>query len=98
MDINLVYKKTTYEFDHKWLIFTWAHLGLNQGPPDYVSGGVDDVLPYFNIIVENNIIIAILSLHNLSLIFKEALFYFETEIGVFENKCIILFIYNRRVS
>jgi len=28
-------EKTTYETNHKWLIFKWAHLGMIQGPPDY---------------------------------------------------------------
>ena len=30
-------EKTTYETNHKWLIFKWAHLDLNQGPSDYES-------------------------------------------------------------
>ncbi len=25
---------------HNCLIFKWAHLGLNQGPPDYESGAL----------------------------------------------------------
>ena len=33
-------EKTTYETNHKWLLFKWAHLGSNQGPPDYESGAL----------------------------------------------------------
>ena len=33
-------EKTTYETNHKWLIFKWAHQGMNLGPPDYESGAL----------------------------------------------------------
>jgi hypothetical protein len=33
-------KKTTYKMNCKWLIIKWAHLGSNQGPPDYESGAL----------------------------------------------------------
>ncbi len=33
--------KSSYEVSlHNCLIFKWAHLGLNQGPPDYESGAL----------------------------------------------------------
>ena len=33
-------KKAFTKLIHKCLIFKWAHLGLNQGPPDYESGAL----------------------------------------------------------
>ena len=33
-------KKTCGEATYKSLIIKWAHLGLNQGPPDYESGAL----------------------------------------------------------
>ena len=33
-------KAPTREKPHKCLILKWAHLGLNQGPPDYESGAL----------------------------------------------------------
>ena len=26
-----------------WMIFSWSHLGLNQGPPDYESGATNQL-------------------------------------------------------
>lgn len=33
-------KKQLQFLDRNCLISTWAHLGLNQGPPDYESGAL----------------------------------------------------------
>jgi hypothetical protein len=40
MKIMLEKKGFTKIYLHKPLIFKWAHLGLNQGPPDYESGAL----------------------------------------------------------